>query len=88
MTTVVFAILAASWGLLSFYFCWRFILKQKPQSIVIALACLSPVVHVARELHLLSRMPTTFFLAAGCSIGVLGVLIVAHYESQQARPWR
>ena len=88
MIALVFGLIALCWGAMCLYFLWRLWLRRKPQSLVIALACLSPVVHVARELEWLPRAPTTFFLATSLAIGLLGVVIVLHYESQSATPFR
>lgn len=88
MIAFVFSLIALSWGALAFYFAWRWFLRRRPVSVVIAAACLSPVVHVARELKWLPRLPTSLFLATALSIGLLGVLVVWHHESQQPRPFR
>lgn len=87
MIALTFAFIALLWGSLSLYFAWRWFLRRRPQSIVIALAMLSPVVHVARELHWLPRLPTSIFLASAVSIGVLGVVVVLHHEVPRPRPF-
>lgn len=78
---------ASLWASLSLYWTWRYVLRKKRQSIVIALAMLSPVVHVARELKWLPRWPTSLFLMAALTIGIFGVVVVLHHELRRSRPF-
>lgn len=88
MISLTFAIVATSWGALSLYFVWRYLLRQKPQSAVIALACLGWPVMVARELRWYPRALTTPLIALAVAGGILGVVIVWHWESQRETPFR
>ena len=88
MITIIFAIVAICWCGLAQYFVWRFLLRKKPQSLVIALACCGWPIMVARELRWYPRFLTTPFIALALVGGILGVLIVWHWEMQQQRPFR
>jgi hypothetical protein len=83
MIHAIFAVIACCWGYMAVFFGVRFYRRRMPQSLVLAVACLSPVVHVARELHYLARLPTTFFLASALTFGLLGVGIIHHYSAQR-----
>lgn len=82
MISVLFACIALEWGLLAAYFAYRFATRRKPQSVIIALACLGWPVAVARELGWLRRLYTTPLIAFAFVAGLVGVLIVWHWESQ------
>lgn len=88
MITLTFGFIALAWGLLSAYYAWRFVLRRKPQSIHIALSMLAWPWLVGRELNWIPRAPTTVFLAAAVSVGVLGLVVVYRYESPRRRPFR
>jgi presenilin-like A22 family membrane protease len=88
MISLIFAVVAVCWGALSAYFVWRFVLRRKPQSAVIALACLGWPVMVARELRWYPRALTTPLLGLAVIGGLVGVAIVWQWESQRPQPFR
>jgi hypothetical protein len=88
MISIIFAVVALTWGLLAAFFVWRYMLRRRPQSIVVALACLGWPVMVARELRWYPRALTTPLLALAVAGGILGVLIIAKWESQRPQPFR
>jgi hypothetical protein len=85
---LLFGVVAFCWMGLCAYFVWRYVLRRKPQSLVIALACCGWPVMVARELRWYPRALTVPFIALAVVGGLVGVLIVWHWETQRERPFR
>lgn len=86
MTHLIFFATLFFWLGLAAYFAWRFWLRRKPQSAVIASACTGWPVALARELYGLPRWATTPLICAAFVLGLLGFIIVFHYETHRWGP--
>lgn len=90
MTSLILLAIAVLFGSMSLYFAWRFILSdgKRLPSLVCALLPIGWVLVAARELKLFPRWSTTPLLALALCVGIVGVLIIVNFESQQPKPFR
>lgn len=77
------------WLLLATYFCWRYLLRRRSQSLIIAFGCLGWVLIASNQPSRVQHpTATAWALAAAAVVGLVGLLVVLHHEAQQSRPFR
>lgn len=85
--TLVFILIAVTWGFQALYYLRRFLKRGWVQSVVFSFAALAFPAWSGAQLGYLGRLPLSLFLAVALSIGVLGVWSIIHAETQRLRPF-
>jgi drug/metabolite transporter (DMT)-like permease len=88
VNTYLLLVLAAAFGAITIYFCWRYYLRRRPPSLVCALMPLGWVAAFGLQVERLQKewLPVLFLL--GLAVAGGSIFIIVNHEMSREKPFR
>ena len=88
MTTPLFTILAAAYGCVTLYFCWRYYLRRRPPSLVCAFMPLGWVAAFGMQIEHIGHEWLPVLFVAGLGVAIGSIYIIVNHEIARDKPFR
>lgn len=88
MTTPLLLIIAAAYGSITLYFCWRYYLRRRLPSLVCAFMPLGWVAAFGLQVERLPREWLPFLFILGLLIAGVSIYIISNHEISREKPFR